>query len=427
MLLLHASACRTPRTRGWQEFRFAIAMAAALLLAAPAPAGALPMFARKYGLSCSVCHTSPPRLTETGRKFRSSGFRPPPSDGADEKTPFKFFDYASARVQARLSESRSRAGVQETTVNELKFQALELYPLTGAWGRHLSSNIKVTFSPNVDPQIENAYLRVNTAGRERFFVARAGIFHPFDGYGASDSPATITRPLFQGTPANFNQTTFFRTWGFDELGAEAGFDYGRTSLRATILNGLVLHEDAGRLTAFAAQGGPLTRSSALPGHNFPDIQLFVNHTLHPDGGGVSLHYYHGNLALPVSGAAAFRNTFDRVAVYASYPAHERLHLFAGFQNGRDGMASSGRFGNRGLYAEAAVPIVPLTAAGVRYDWFDPARNKLENEIRGVTTYVNAWFREQFRIVAEYQHKHTRRGALPTQKDDALQVRFIFIK
>lgn len=427
MPLLHASACRPPRVRGRQRVAYTIAIASALLLAAPAPAGALPMFARKYGLSCSVCHTSPPRLTETGRKFRSSGFRPPPSDGADEKTPFKFFDYASARVQARLSESRSRAGVQETTVNELKFQALELYPFTGAWGRHLSSDIKVTFSPNVDPQIENAYLRVNTAGRERFFVARAGIFHPFDGYGASDSPSTISRPLFQGTAANFNQSTFFRTWGFDQLGAEAGFDYGRTSLRASILNGLVLHEDAGRLTAFAAQGGPLTRSSALPGHDFPDVQLFVNHTLHPDGGGVSFHYYHGNLALPVAGAAAFRNTFDRVALYGSYPAHERLHLFAGFQNGHDEMAASGRFGNRGLFAEASVPIVPLTVAGVRYDWFDPSRNKAANEIRGITTYVNAWFREQFRIVAEYQHKHTRRGALAPQRDDALQVRFIYIK
>jgi len=386
------------------------------------------MFARKFGLSCSVCHTSPPRLTETGRKFRSSGFRPAATSGSDDQPPFKFFDYNSARVQVRLTESRSRTGSQESTVNELKFQALELYPFTGAWGRYLASDVKVTFSPGADPQIENAYLKVNSGGGDRFFVARGGIFHPFDGYGASDSPATISRPLFQGTAANFSQTTFFRTWGFDELGAEAGFDYRRTSVRAAILNGLVLHEDKGRLTAFAAQGGPLTRSSPLPNHRFPDFQVFVNQTLHPDGGGVSLHYYHGNLALPASGtASAFRNTFDRVALYGSYPMHERLHLFAGVQGGHDEMASAARFGSLGGFAEASVPIVPLTAAGVRYDWFDPARNKTENEIRGITTYVNAWFREQFRIVAEYQHKQTRRGTLAPQKDDAFQVRFIFIK
>jgi hypothetical protein len=381
------------------------------------------MFARKLGLSCSVCHTSPPRLTETGRRFRASGFRPPQADGEEQKQPFKFFDYSSARDQVRLSESRSRAGVQESTVNELKFQALELYPFTGAWGKYLSSDIKVTFSPNTDPLIENAYLRVNAGA----FVARAGIFHPYDGYGASDSPATISRPFFQGTPANFNQTTFFRTWGFDQLGAEAGFDYRRTSVRASLLNGLVLHEDNGRLTAFAAQGGPLTRSSPLPAHDFPDFQIFVNQTLHPDGGGVSLHYYHGNLTLPAGTGASFRDRFDRVALYGSYPVHQRLHLFAGVQGGRDEMATADDFGNTGAFVEASVPIVSLTTAGIRYDRFDPARNKADNDLRGITTYVNAWFREQYRIIAEYQHRHTRRGTLPAQNDDAFQMRFIFIK
>jgi hypothetical protein len=411
---------RLPRQRTWT--RIAI-WAAAASLASASQADALPMFARKFGLSCSVCHTSPPRLTETGRRFRASGFRPPQADGEEEKQPFNFFDYSSARLQVRLSESRSRAGAQESSVNELKFQALELYPFTGAWGKYLSSDIKVTFSTETDPQIEIAYLRVNAGG----FVARAGIFHPYDGYGASDSPATISRPFFQSTPANFNQTTFFRTWGFDELGAEAGFDYRRTSVRAALLNGLVLHQDNGRLTAYAAQGGPLTRSSALPAHDFPDFQIFVNQTLHADGGGVSFHYYHGNLALPAGATASFRDRFDRVALYGSYPAHQRLHLLAGIQGGRDETATADHFGSRGVFAEAAVPIVPLTAAGVRYDWFDPARNNADNELRGITAYLNAWFREQFRVVAEYQHKHTRRGPLPAQDDDAFQIRFIYIK
>lgn len=40
-------------------------------------AKAMPMFGRKYGVSCAVCHTSPPRLNETGYKFRAAGFRFP--------------------------------------------------------------------------------------------------------------------------------------------------------------------------------------------------------------------------------------------------------------------------------------------------------------------------------------------------------------
>lgn len=177
---------------------------------------------------------------------------------------------------------------------------------------------------------------MNAGKRDSFFVARAGIFHPFDGYGASDSPATISRPLVQTTPASLNQPTFFRTWGFDQLGVEVGFDHRRTSARVSFLNGIVLHQQDGRLSAFAAQGGPLTRSSPLPAHEFADFQVFINQILHREGGGISLYYYRGNLALPITASVgAFRNTFDRVAIYRSYPAARRLHLFSGFQRGRD--------------------------------------------------------------------------------------------
>lgn len=402
--------------------------ALAALLIGESYATALPMFARKLGVSCAFCHTTPPRLNETGYRFRAAGFRLPTMIGKDDKQPFRLFDYNSVRVQGRYSASRSQTAPATKTVNELKFQALELYPFTGAWGKYLSSNIKLTFSPGRDPDIENAYLRVNAGKRESFFVARAGIFHPFDGYGASDSPATISRPLIQTTPANFDQTTFFRPWGFDQLGAEIGFDYHRTSVRASFLNGIVLHQEDGRLAAFAAQGGPLTRSSPLPAHDFSDFQVFINHTLHREGGGISLHYYRGNLALPITvGNSSFRNTFDRTAIYGSYPAAKRLHLLVGLQRGRDLTAAGGRFASEGIFAEAVVPITTLTAAGTRYDWFDPARQRPNNEIRAITAYLNAWFFRQFRIVAEYQYKYAKLGLYAAQKDDALQVRFIFIK
>jgi hypothetical protein len=41
--------------------------------------------------------------------------------------------------------------------------------------------------------------------------------------------------------------------------------------------------------------------------------------------------------------------------------------------------------------------------------------------------VNAWFYSQLRVVAEYQHRETRRGAAPPREDDTFQVRFIYIK
>jgi len=49
-----------------------VALGAVLL---PTSAGAIPAFARKYGVACSVCHTNWPRLNRFGIEFRDNGYR----------------------------------------------------------------------------------------------------------------------------------------------------------------------------------------------------------------------------------------------------------------------------------------------------------------------------------------------------------------
>jgi len=385
------------------------------------------MFARKYGIPCSTCHTTAPRLNETGYRFRAAGFRMPEEIGRKSEEPFDIFNYLSARVQFRTGATRSRIGPITTTQHETRLQALELYPFTGAWGQHFSSDVKVTFAPVSSPAvaIENLYGKFDVGSSRRFFSGRVGFFHPYDGYGAADSPATISRPLFQTTPANLNQSTFFQTWGFDEGGAEIGFDSGHTSIRAAVLSGLVINKQGDK---FSATAGVLAKPSAGPTYSAPDFQLFVNQALNPEGGGLAFQYYHGNLALPITGTPNFfRNDFDRAGIYASYPVLKRLQLLGGYQYGRDHTSSHTTFSSAGAFAEASVPIKRMTAAGVRYDWFDPARPKTKNEISGVTAYLNAWFFGQLRIVTEYQHKRTKRESAPLQTDDSFQIRVIYIK
>lgn len=41
----------------------------------PPPASAIPAFARRYGLSCSACHSAWPQLNQAGRSFMLSGYR----------------------------------------------------------------------------------------------------------------------------------------------------------------------------------------------------------------------------------------------------------------------------------------------------------------------------------------------------------------
>ena len=128
-----------------------------------------------------------------------------------------------------------------------------------------------------------------------------------------------------------------------------------------------------------------------------------------------------------SSARFFRNNFDRVAAYGSYPVLTKLHLLAGFQHGRDTLVSGGHFDSRGVFAEANVPFHQYATAGLRYDWFDPAVDKAKNEVWAVTPFVNVPLQNGLQFIAEYQHKKTLRGINPAKIDDAFQIRFIFIK
>jgi hypothetical protein len=47
-----------------------------------APAGALPSFARKYGMACSECHAVYPKLTPLGRRFKEDGYRLPDDESS---------------------------------------------------------------------------------------------------------------------------------------------------------------------------------------------------------------------------------------------------------------------------------------------------------------------------------------------------------
>ena len=44
-------------------------------------AQAIPAFARKFNVPCQTCHSAPPYLNATGRKFMEAGYRLPDADG----------------------------------------------------------------------------------------------------------------------------------------------------------------------------------------------------------------------------------------------------------------------------------------------------------------------------------------------------------
>ena len=86
---------------------------AAVIAAAALPAGAIPVFARKYATSCQTCHTVYPKLAPFGEAFRRNGFRFPGTDS----------DYWKQETIALQPKTASGEGASLTAIPPLSFGA----------------------------------------------------------------------------------------------------------------------------------------------------------------------------------------------------------------------------------------------------------------------------------------------------------------
>ncbi len=473
-------------------------LAFALIAALGAPnASAMPLFARKYNANCSMCHTTIPALNQFGFTFRARGFRMPETLGKEEET-FELGNAFSARIQSRYDVQSTNVpngapiancvnGVcgPRTTTAALSFMEATLYPLTTSWGKYFASESELSVSPEDVFEIENAYVRLVKGNETNFFTGRVGIFHSWEGFGASDRPNSNARTLFQTTPISSSGRSIpylFQPWGLDEVGVELGGDFHNLSLRGAVLSGTFMRweGEANAFIAFPAQTGPwkganqavaaLGKPYSSVAHNVPDFSANATYLLHPDGGAISLIYYHGNTATPThcangtaigqtdaasgepcgvsaagavgdvdfdfTAATAFRNDFDRFAAYASYPVGRYFFPMVGFAFGRDHTPANATafptvpglqtFNSRGAFGDAVFRIDKYLTAGVRYDWFHPNTAKLNTQW-AVTPYVNIPLHNGFQIIAEYQHRDFQLDATHNRQNDTFQVRIIFIQ
>jgi hypothetical protein len=461
------------------------------------------MFARKYGVPCETCHTTIPRLNEVGYKFRAAGFRFPEQIGKEDQKKFELGDYFSARIQARydaqVTNQPNGAAVANviggvpgprTSTNALSFQEATVYPLTGSWGKYFGSMSELSVSPEDFFEVENAYMRFVKGNEKSFFTARGGVFHPWEGFGASDRPFSNARPLFQTSPISAGGRSIpyvYQPWGLDEAGAEVGWEFSKVSLRAAVLGGTFMRwdNDAKAFLPFGAQTGPWKGAnqavSALGkpfnsvAHSTPDFSAIATYLLNPQGGGISLLYYRGNMATPTactdatkigqtnattgevcgvtaatatspfgtvgntdfdfSAPTAFRNDFDRFGAYAAYPIGKRFFPNAGFNYGRDTapvtpatFPTGGllKFDSKGAFVEGAYSFNQYVTGGFRFDWYRP-RYPAPNTQWAVTPYVNIPLQNGLQFIAEYQHRDFQVNAANHRQNDTFQLRMIFIK
>lgn len=391
---------------GWQVLGALVVAIAVLALARPAHA--LPMFARKYGVACSTCHApAAPRLNAVGFKFRRAGFRMPEQIGQDETSDFDLAHYfaAVAMVQYEVTQTSDKTVAPSTsqTANTFSMPELQLHPLTGSFARHFATRAQITLSPDEGVAVENAYARGTWGTRDMWFETRAGLMHPFEGFGASDFPIGVSTPLILVQGANFNQDTLYRIGDINRVGAEVGVQWMDTALSVMVTNTLTA-------TGTGAEG---TVRDTDNRKNF----IVVAHQLIGNFSGVSAYWAHGWTNLPTdpvafaagTDMATWRNRFDRLALFGSI-GNGTLFGYAGGAVGWDraldvASGSQSLFRSAGGFVEGNVAVTSWAVPYVRGDYFDPALGTGNNQMWAATAGVGLHTQLVW-VIPEFQYMNT---------------------
>jgi hypothetical protein len=95
------------------------------LLAAELPAHGAPLFARKYGFTCTMCHSSYPRLNDFGQRYRDNGYELPGRE-SDEQTVLQGPAPFAARTSAGYNRDRFTNAPESDSINEFQLNGLDI-------------------------------------------------------------------------------------------------------------------------------------------------------------------------------------------------------------------------------------------------------------------------------------------------------------
>jgi hypothetical protein len=192
-----------------------LALLAAVALL-PDRAGAIPVFARKYGFNCTMCHSAFPRLNDFGQRYREGGYAVP-GQGAMETTIMDGGVPLAARTSLGYDYDRSGAEGSRSTLSRFEIGGLDLLAaglLSGRIGFFVAYPPQFESAPGVAGQtgsIESANVLFGLMDRRRLTL-RAGRFEPAytafsDKRRLSFSPYEIYDLAFPGGPATAETRT----------------------------------------------------------------------------------------------------------------------------------------------------------------------------------------------------------------------------
>ncbi len=396
-------------------------------------ASAMPNWARKYGVDCSVCHTTVPSLTRAGYMFRAAGFRMPDEYGTEAK--FNGLrDMYAARIREQYIVHQVTGGTAPSDKNGFSFNEMTFYPISGAIGKWWAAESELTFDPDTATEVENAYVRATYPHKDWLFTARAGIMHPAEGYGGGDRPISNIRPMFQTTTAKRGSfDTGVKLWNLDQQGGEVGASYKDSRLTLAVFNGI--NWEAGGVGP--ADGGGLGLHSNPDDNNNKKDYLLNFVQLFGDKASLQVEIWKGYTTVTedTSGAtvAPFEDRFWRSIYYGNYKLlGDKLDFLGGYEVGRDHFANStngdtaGTFMNNGWFGEFRSKLHEHLTAGFRYDTFKPNRDANDNRLQAYTLTAAFPFSEVKFLIDAQAKKTEKTSPTKDQWDKLLRMEWMVI-
>jgi hypothetical protein len=139
---------------------------------------AIPAFARKYDLPCSMCHSAFPKLNDFGLAFRDNGFQMGGDKDNPVNQPAAYWPIAIRTPVGYLftsTNNRSTLEKDPTTIRAGGFQDLGMDLLSfGTLDRDISYHIVLTVPGEVG--LESAWIRLDKVGGTPLLNIKTGIF-----------------------------------------------------------------------------------------------------------------------------------------------------------------------------------------------------------------------------------------------------------
>ena len=312
-------------------FKFTIYTTLLLITTALVPsAWAVPMWARRYSVPCSVCHSYPSlQLTNVGLDFFRKGHR------FDKDT----FDKDVAHLLSAHIESEydvAKGTASQFTKPDFHFHA------GGAVSDHFSTYVDA----NVNNDFEAVYGQGTwPAGKESFVTARAGKFIPtiIRNYAGGLMASASTPLIITNTTLGLNPFTPAR----GSVGVTVAGGWKSLFLEAGVING----EDV---------PGQVTVNRHKDTYASGEIVL-------PDGiSGLGAYYHRGGYDIEDPAAPGF-DRYDRAAIFANF-TRDKFRVAGAYLKGKDSIASQPNQKISGYYVQSDFHPVNRIVLFARYEY-----------------------------------------------------------